>query len=211
MSVSYLQIFSPSCTAHHTPALPEPRIKPCCHSLIQFGGPAVLNPARGTRAAWLNSGPASRIISWLVWAELHFTGFLHVWCFLWHKARLFPDLLRWGAGPPAQGGAQQPLSPLTGLLYMSMMSSFTPCRVGWAHGEGFAQCRFRSNPIREHLHTDTHTQKNQRDLDGLQPLLGSAAELGSCSAAEVVKCYSHRGNKANAPQRKGCSNGTFQK
>lgn len=32
-----------------------------------------------------------------------------------------------------------------------MMSCFTPCKVGWAHGEGSSQWRFRSNPIREHL------------------------------------------------------------
>lgn len=46
-------------------------------------------------------------------------------------------------------------SPLTGLLYISTMSCFTPCRVGWAHGDGFAQCRFKSKPIREHLCTHT--------------------------------------------------------
>lgn len=40
---------------------------------------------------------------------------------------------------------------LTGSLYIWMMSCFTPYRVGWAHGEGSSQWRFRSNPIREHL------------------------------------------------------------
>lgn len=37
------------------------------------------------------------------------------------------------------------------------MSCLTACSVGWAHGEGSCQCRFRSKPIREHLHTHINT------------------------------------------------------
>lgn len=66
-------------------------------------------------------------------------------------------------------------SPLTGLLYISTMSCFTPCRVGWAHGDGFAQCRFKSKPIREHL--CTHRQKEQQYIYGLLTLLASDVEL----------------------------------
>ena len=102
---------------------------------------------------------------------------------------MFPDLIQWGwclltplffwfatglshirvtgiLHSPAAGESRYLskgyLSPLTGLLYISMMSCFTPCSVGWAQGDGFAQCRFKSNPIREHLHTQkNNTHKEQ--------------------------------------------------
>lgn len=77
------------------------------------------------------------------------------------------------------------LSPLTGLLYISMMSCFTPCRVGWAQGDGFAQCRFKSNPIREHLHTQK-TNIHKRHIWAAASS-GFSCKLGLYSAADVFK------------------------
>lgn len=42
---------------------------------------------------------------------------------------------------------------LTGSWFICTMSCLTACSVGWAHGEGSCQWRFRSKPSKEHLHT----------------------------------------------------------
>ena len=40
---------------------------------------------------------------------------------------------------------------LTSFASISMSMFFVAYKVGWAHGDGSNQCRFRSNPISEHL------------------------------------------------------------
>lgn len=118
----------------------------------------------------------------LSWTSFHLL--CPLWCFLWQRTQISPDLMQWGwclltsflfwfdtglshirvtgiLHSPAAGEGRylskslfwHHLFPLTGSLYISMMSCFTPCSVGWAQGDGFAQWRFKSNPIREHLHT----------------------------------------------------------
>lgn len=49
-------------------------------------------------------------------------------------------------------------SSLTGSWFICTMSCLTACSVGWAHGEGSCQWRFRSKPIKEHLYKHTCTQ-----------------------------------------------------
>lgn len=59
-----------------------------------------------------------------------------------------------------------------------MMSCFTPCRVGWAHGEGSSQWRFRSNPIREHLGS-TQSQSQYTEDKPSSSLLQNTVRSGS--------------------------------
>lgn len=145
----------------------------------------------------------------LSWSSFHLLSPL--WCFLWQKTQIFPDLMQcewclltsllfWFATglsrvrvtgilhSPAVGESQYLMkwlfwhhfSSLTGLLYISTMSCFTPCSVGWAQGDGFAQCRFKSNPIREHL----HTQKNNTHKGHLW----AAASSGFSCRIRAVFC-----------------------
>ena len=62
---------------------------------------------------------------------------------------------------------------LTGSWFICTMSCLTACNVGWAHGEGSCQCRFRSKPIREHLKQHTHrNRKRERDEEKVSSEIG---------------------------------------
>lgn len=208
------------------PPLPEPRIKHHCHPLIQFWGACCLESSSEHESSSIEFRPCFQnyFMVNLSWTSLAVSTF---WCSLWQKAPPFPDLLHWGgdvcwllpylslpqrvrgAGRWAQRAGRE------GGWLSRLSHSPGCCTWGWwapSLRAGSGEPTERDLPSAGSDQTPSgSTCTDTKQTPRAQVGCSLSSEFGLYSAAEVVKCYSHGGNKANPPLRKDCSNSLFWK
>lgn len=160
----------------------------------------------------------------LSWTSLAVSTF---WCSLWQKAPPFPDLLHWGGDvcwlPPylslpqrvRGAGRWAQRAGREGGWLSRLSHSPGCCTWGWwapSLRAGSGEPTERDLPSAGSDQTPSgSTCTDTKQTPRAQVGCSLSSEFGLYSAAEVVTCYSHGGNKANAPLRKDCSNSLFWK